>query len=97
MSRPLAPALNSLQRQSGIALICYVISAALIVSGIFHLGVALVSDRPWAGPLSWRKPTTFGLVVRYHVGIGHLGCFAAAYTHTLPHGPPGCLGGGLRA
>lgn len=35
--------------------------AALIVSGLAHLVVAVVSPRPWLGPLSWRKPVTFGL------------------------------------
>lgn len=37
------------------------ISAALVASGLFHLLVFALDDRPWAGPLSWRKPSTFGL------------------------------------
>jgi hypothetical protein len=41
--------------------VCYLIGAALIVSGLIHLGVAVVDSRPWLGPLSWRKPVTFGL------------------------------------
>ncbi|MGH3355915.1 MAG: hypothetical protein ACRDOJ_08445 [Nocardioidaceae bacterium] len=48
-------------RQPAVARVCYLISAVLVFSGLVHLGIALVSDRPWAGPLSWRKPTTFGL------------------------------------
>ncbi len=40
---------------------CYLISVALIIAGLLHLGVFAVSDRPWDGPLSWRKPATFGL------------------------------------
>lgn len=40
---------------------CYAIGAVLIASGIFHLGVFLLGDRSWYGPLSWRKPATFGL------------------------------------
>lgn len=40
---------------------CYVIAAALFVSGLGHLGVLLVSGGSWTGPLSLRKPTTFGL------------------------------------
>ena len=40
---------------------CLVIAVALVVSGLLHLGVFVVDDRPWAGPLSWRKPATFGL------------------------------------
>ena len=44
-----------------IELWCYAIGAVLIASGIFHLGVFVVGDRSWYGPLSWRKPATFGL------------------------------------
>jgi hypothetical protein len=40
---------------------CYLVGAALIVSGVLHLGVAVIRPRPWLGPLSWRKPVTFGL------------------------------------
>ena len=39
---------------------CYLIAAALIVSGAVHLGVAAALPRPWDGPLSWRKAVTFG-------------------------------------
>jgi hypothetical protein len=37
------------------------VAAALVVSGLFHLGVFVVDDRPWHGPVSWRKPFDFGL------------------------------------
>jgi hypothetical protein len=40
---------------------CYVIGCVLILAGVFHLGVFAVRGGPWAGPVSWRKPTTFGL------------------------------------
>ena len=40
---------------------CYLIGAALIISGLFHLGVFAVRGGPWQGPVSWRKPATFGL------------------------------------
>ncbi|WP_433790476.1 hypothetical protein [Actinoplanes sp. CA-252034] len=39
----------------------YAIGLVLIVSGIVHLGVFVADDVPWAGPVSWRKPATFGL------------------------------------
>lgn len=39
----------------------YAVSAALVAAGLVHLGIAGLSDRPWDGPLSWRKPATFGL------------------------------------
>lgn len=40
---------------------CLALSAVLVASGLVHLGVFVVDDRPWAGPLSWRKPFTFGV------------------------------------
>lgn len=39
----------------------YVVAGLLMVSGLVHLGVFVADDRPWHGPLSWRKPATFGL------------------------------------
>jgi len=41
--------------------IAYVVGALLIVSGLVHLGILAISGASWAGPLSLRKPTTFGL------------------------------------
>jgi hypothetical protein len=35
--------------------------AILVLSGAFHLVVFLVSGTSWDGPVSWRKPTLFGL------------------------------------
>ncbi|WP_248579298.1 hypothetical protein [Nocardioides sp. InS609-2] len=40
---------------------CLAVSVALVVAGLFHLGVFAVDDRPWGGPVSWRKPFTFGI------------------------------------
>jgi hypothetical protein len=45
----------------GVERLCYLIGVVLILSGVLHLGVAAVDVRPWLGPLSWRKPVTFGL------------------------------------
>jgi hypothetical protein len=39
----------------------YLTAMFLLASGLLHLGVLLTSDGSWEGPLSWRKPTTFGL------------------------------------
>jgi hypothetical protein len=39
----------------------YLVGIVLILAGLAHLIVALVYPRPWLGPLSWRKPVTFGL------------------------------------
>jgi hypothetical protein len=39
----------------------YAVAGVLVVSGLVHLGVFALDDRPWHGPLSWRKPATFGL------------------------------------
>jgi hypothetical protein len=41
--------------------IAYLIGALLILSGLIHLAVLLTSGGSWEGPLSLRKPTTFGL------------------------------------
>ncbi|ROQ63068.1 hypothetical protein EDD93_5805 [Streptomyces sp. 840.1] len=41
--------------------LCYVTAAVLIVSGLVHLVVLLVDGGSWEGPVSWRKPVTFGL------------------------------------
>lgn len=40
---------------------CLIVASLLVASGLFHLGVFALDDRPWSGPLSWRKPFTFGL------------------------------------
>jgi hypothetical protein len=41
--------------------LCLAVGLVLIATGLFHLAVFLADDRPWAGPLSWRKPATFGV------------------------------------
>lgn len=41
--------------------VAYVVAAVLMVSGIVHLGILLISGASWMGPLSLRKPMTFGL------------------------------------
>jgi hypothetical protein len=41
--------------------VCYAIGAVLFAGGLFHLGVFVVDGGPWTGPVSWRKPVTFGL------------------------------------
>lgn len=39
----------------------YLTGVLLLASGLLHLGILLTSGGSWQGPLSWRKPTTFGL------------------------------------
>jgi hypothetical protein len=39
----------------------YVTGATLIVVGLTHLAAWLLGGGPWAGPVSFRKPTTFGV------------------------------------
>src|SRR4051794_38753236 len=39
----------------------YALAAVLMASGVAHLGVQAVAGGPWDGPVSWRKPATFGL------------------------------------
>ncbi len=39
----------------------YAAGAGLMLWGVVHLGIFLADGGPWAGPVSWRKPVTFGL------------------------------------
>lgn len=39
----------------------YVVASVLVAAGLFHLLMFAVDDRPWEGPVSWRKPFTFGV------------------------------------
>jgi hypothetical protein len=39
----------------------YGVGAVLMASGLVHLGVLVVTGGSWQGPVSWRKPTTFGV------------------------------------
>lgn len=39
----------------------YVVGALLLASGLIHLAVLTIGGGTWMGPLSLRKPTTFGL------------------------------------
>ncbi len=41
--------------------IAYVVGAVLFASGLVHLVMLVLSGGTWTGPLSMRKPTTFGL------------------------------------
>jgi hypothetical protein len=39
----------------------YALGSVLIGSGLFHLAVFAIDGGPWHGPVSWRKPATFGV------------------------------------
>jgi hypothetical protein len=39
----------------------YTIGGLLVLSGLVHLAILLITGRSWEGPLSLRKPMTFGL------------------------------------
>src|SRR5215468_5151608 len=41
--------------------IAFGVGMALLVSGLLHLIILVVSGASWFGPISWRKPATFGL------------------------------------
>ncbi|MER5756601.1 hypothetical protein [Streptomyces sp. NPDC002088] len=41
--------------------LCQVTGLVLVLSGLVHLLVFAVDGGPWDGPVSWRKPVTFGL------------------------------------
>jgi hypothetical protein len=39
----------------------WILGAIVVLSGIVHFAVFLVDGGSWKGPVSWRKPVTFGL------------------------------------
>jgi hypothetical protein len=39
----------------------YIVGALLLISGLIHLAILLIGGGSWQGPLSLRKPMTFGL------------------------------------
>ena len=39
----------------------YLTAVLLLASGLAHIGTLLATGGSWEGPLSWRKPATFGL------------------------------------
>ncbi|WP_372341236.1 hypothetical protein [Streptomyces sp. CC224E] len=41
--------------------LCYLVGSLLVVSGLVHVVVFGIDGGPWYGPVSWRKPITFGL------------------------------------
>jgi hypothetical protein len=61
LAPPRLPQARAARGRRPVETACYLIAALLIVSGLVHLGVAAALHRPWDGPLSWRKPVTFGL------------------------------------
>ncbi len=48
-------------RRRRIERVCYLIGVVLLVSGLVHVGVFAIAGGPLYGPVSWRKPITFGL------------------------------------
>ncbi|MGW1270972.1 hypothetical protein [Streptomyces sp. NPDC002491] len=46
---------------AGVGVVYGVTALALVASGLVHLVVFAVDGGPWNGPVSWRKPVTFGL------------------------------------
>ena len=61
---PSSPARSLLPPPSGarhVARLCHVTGLLLVLSGLAHLMVFAVDGGPWDGPVSWRKPVTFGV------------------------------------
>ncbi|MEW2162319.1 hypothetical protein AB0912_04880 [Streptomyces sp. NPDC007084] len=57
-ARPLTPPRLPLRPAERL---CHATGALLVLSGCAHLLVLAVDGGPWDGPVSWRKPVTFGL------------------------------------
>ncbi|MYT74231.1 MULTISPECIES: hypothetical protein [unclassified Streptomyces] len=49
------------RRSTPVERLCHTTGAVLVVSGLVHAVVFAVDGGPWDGPVSWRKPVTFGL------------------------------------
>jgi hypothetical protein len=45
---------------AGFQRLCYLSGLILMISAVLHMGVFLIDDLPWTGPVSWRKPVLFG-------------------------------------
>jgi hypothetical protein len=50
-----------LRDATGYQRFAYAIGALLLLSGLIHLGIFLIGEGAWQGPVSWRKAITFGL------------------------------------
>ncbi|GGM98812.1 hypothetical protein [Streptomyces fuscichromogenes] len=60
-SPPRKPPANPLTGVRPAERLCHTTGALLVLSGLAHLVVFAVDGGPWYGPVSWRKPVTFGL------------------------------------
>ncbi|MFD4600019.1 hypothetical protein ACFWPQ_18565 [Streptomyces sp. NPDC058464] len=60
-SPPRRPPANPLTGVRPAERLCHTTGALLVLSGLVHLVVFAVDGGPWYGPVSWRKPVTFGL------------------------------------
>lgn len=63
--------------------VAYLVGALLFVSGLTHLVVLASSGGPWTGPVSLRKPATFGL------SFGLTLATVTWVTHVIRHSPAG--------
>ncbi len=52
---------SSWDEAEGYQRLCYVVGAILVVVGLLHALAFVVLGGAWAGPVSWRKPATFGV------------------------------------
>jgi hypothetical protein len=61
---PAVPARTSVPPGTGarrVERLCHTTGLLLVLSGLAHLVVFAVAGGPWDGPVSWRKPVTFGV------------------------------------
>ncbi|SOD74569.1 hypothetical protein SAMN05892883_3755 [Jatrophihabitans sp. GAS493] len=56
-----SPRPGARRRLSAVEVLCCGIGVGLILVGLSHLLALWAYPRPWLGPLSWRKPITFGV------------------------------------
>lgn len=53
--------LMSIRSSGRVSLLAYATAVVLLISGLVHFGVLVATHGSWSGPVSWRKPMTFGL------------------------------------
>jgi hypothetical protein len=53
--------MQRIERIEPLERVAYAVGAALLLSGLVHLAILIATGASWEGPLSLRKPMTFGL------------------------------------
>lgn len=58
---PVSDLAGTWQQSSTIERACYALAAVLVISGVVHAAILVATGGSWDGPLSFRKPASFGV------------------------------------